>query len=794
MGAVYLAEDLDLKRQVALKVLAPGVAADRDRVERFQREAETLAALSHPNIVTIFSVEQVGDRRILTMERVEGRTLAQLLPKKGFALEQLFNIAIPLADALAAAHSKGITHRDLKPANLMLTAEGRLKILDFGLAKLQAAPDGDCDSRTATLGLTRDGLVVGTVPYMAPEQVEGEPVDHRADIFSLGVVLYELATGRRPFTGASSPALMSAVLKDTPPPVEDLRPELPHHLGRIIRHCLEKEPTRRYQSALDVRNELDSLRTELATAQSRPSPPRRGSAGRRLGVLGAVGTALVLAAILWLRASRSEPSAGIDSPESPTIVVVPFDNLGSAEDDYFAAGMADEITSRLGAAPGLSVVSRRSALEYAGSARSPREIGEELGVAYILFGRVRWASSGDGKGRVRITPELVRAADGQQVWSHSYDRVIDDIFEVQADIAGQVIERLGAKLREGERPSASVRPTENLEAYTLYLKGRHFWNKRTEESIQRGLSYFEQAADLDPSYALAWVGIADVWIFRGWYSVLEPRETFPRATKAAEMALAANDLLAEAHASRAHIHLEFDHDWEAAEREYLRAIELDPRYPVARHWYGGFLSAMGRHEEALEQAHLARQLDPLAPIISTWVGLRHYFARHYDLGIDEYEKALDLAPDFAPGHWHLGWAYEQTGRFEEAIAEARQAIEASGGNPLYLASLGHAYAMQGDVEKARQTLAELDSLGTERHVSAYHTAVIHAALGDRDEAFRWMDAAFDERSPWIGYLLVDPRLDPLRDDSRFSQLLARARLPQENPLSPPSSSAPRHDS
>ena len=781
MGEVYLAEDLELKRLVALKVLPAALASEPDRIERFQREAESLASLNHPNIVTIFSVEQVEDRRILTMERVEGRTLAELLPKGGFALDQLFEIAIPLADALAAAHGKGITHRDLKPSNLMLTAEGRLKVLDFGLAKLQAAPDGDSDSRAETLGLTHDGLVVGTAAYMAPEQVEGEPVDHRADIFSLGVVLYELTTGRRPFTGASRPALMSAVLKDTPPPVEDLRPELPHHLGRIIRHCLEKQPTRRYQSALDVRNELESLRTELATARSRPSPARRNSAGRRLGLLGAVGTALMLAAILWLRTPRTEPSAGIDPPASPTIVVVPFDNLGSAEDDYFAAGMTDEITGRLGAAPDLSVVSRRSALEYAGTATSPREIGEELGVAYILFGSVRWASSGDGKGRVRITPELVRTVDGQQVWSHSYDRVIDDIFEVQADIAGQVIERLGAKLREGEQPSASVRPTENLEAYTLYLKGRHFWNKRTEESILRGLSYFEQAADLDASYALAWVGIADVWIFRGWYSVLAPRETFPRAAEAAQRALAANDLLAEAHASRAHIYFEFEHDWEAAEREYLRAIELDPKYPVAHHWYGGFLSAMGRHEEALEQAHLARRLDPLAPIISTWVGLRHYFARRYDTAIDEYEKALDLAPGFAPGHWHLGWAYEQTGRFEQAIAEALKAIGAAGGSSLYLASLGHAYAMQGDVEKARQTLTELDRLGMERHVSAYHTAVIHAALGDQDEAFRWMDAAFDERSPWIGYMFVDPRLDPLRDDPRFSRLLARARLPQENP-------------
>ena len=459
------------------------------------------------------------------------------------------------------------------------------------------------------------------------------------------------------------------------------------------------------------------------------------------------------------------------------IVVLPFDNLGPAEDEYFAAGMTDEITSRLGAVSGLGVISRRSALRYAGTDKSTREIGEELGVAYILGGGVRWAGGTGGTNRVRITPELIRINDDTQLWSETYDRVIEDIFEVQSEIAGQVIEQLGVTLLEGERIPLTARPTENLEAYTLYLKGRYFWNKRSPDDTALGLTYFQQAMDLDPGYSLAHVGIADTWTFRGWYSVLAPKETFPKAKQAVLKALEFGEMLAEPHASRAHIYLEFDYNWEAANREYERAIELNPRYPTAHHWYGGYLSAMGRHEEALREAETARELDPLNLIINTWVGLRHYFAGRYDVAIEEYENALELGPDFQPAHWHLGWAFEQTGQYEEAIAEAQKAIGLSGGEPLYIASLGHAYAKAGRDEEARETLDRLEQESRTRHVSAYHIAVIHGALGDADEAFRWLDQAYEERAPWIGYLRVDPRIDRrLRSDPRLDALLQKARL------------------
>jgi TolB-like protein/Tfp pilus assembly protein PilF len=426
--------------------------------------------------------------------------------------------------------------------------------------------------------------------------------------------------------------------------------------------------------------------------------------------------------------------AGLEITGTPRIAILPFENLGPPQDEYFAAGVTDEINSRLRRVSGLEVISRKAALRYAATDKSSREIGEELNVGYLLYGTVRWAPAASGPTRVRITPELIRVTDETQLWADTYERVIDDIFEVQSNIAGQVIAQLDVTLLEGELDRLSARQTENTDAYTLYLKGNYFWNLRTAANIETALNYFQQAVELDPGYALAYSGIAHVWIFRGWYSVLAPTETFPKAKAAVTQALAFDERLAEAHTSRAHIYLEFDHDWEAAEREYKRAIELNPSYSIAHQWYGGYLSAMDRHDEALRQAEIARELDPLSLIINTWVGLRHYFARRYEVAIQQYEQALELGPRFAPAHWHLGWAFEQEGRYAEAISAAERAMAISD-NPLYVASLGHAHAKAGNAEAAKAILDRLKKTSATRHVSAYHTAVIHAALGDMDEGF-----------------------------------------------------------
>jgi TolB-like protein/predicted Ser/Thr protein kinase len=521
MGEVYLAEDTELRRKVALKVLPEEMASDPERLERFKREARAVAALNHPNIVTIYSVEEVEGVHFLTMEMVEGKTLADLVPVQGLQLDRFFELAIPIAEALSVAHEKGITHRDLKPANIMVGDDGRVRVLDFGLAKLRPeAPADEEETQLATEVVTREGLAIGTAPYMSPEQVQGKTVDHRSDIFSLGILYYEMATGGRPFKGDSSADLVSSILRDTPDSVTDLKMEMPRHLGRIIRHCLEKDPERRFQAAKDVRNELEGLRREVESGELPPSgtmvaaappAPRR----RWLPVAGAALLVVVVAGAFLFTRGKDEALAPAVVPAEPTvsqaaaerqmIVVLPFENLGSEEEAYFAAGITEEITGRLGSVRELGVISRKSAQRYADTDKTIQQIGGELGVGYVLEGTVRWASSQDGSSRVRITPQLIRVADDSQLWSNTYDRVIDDIFEVQSDIATQVIDELGITLLEPEQQAVESRPTDNIEAYQAYLRGLEYANHPdfTELNMRLTIEMFQRATELDPSFAQA---------------------------------------------------------------------------------------------------------------------------------------------------------------------------------------------------------------------------------------------------------------------------------------------------
>jgi eukaryotic-like serine/threonine-protein kinase len=790
MATVFLARDLRHDRQVALKVLHPELAATLGP-ERFQREIRLAARLQHPHILTVHDSGETAGQLWFTMPLVEGESLRDRLRRETqLPVEDALRIATDAARALQYAHDHGVVHRDIKPENLLLTKDGSTLVADFGIAR---ALDTAGIER-----LTETGLSLGTPAYMSPEQASGErTVDARSDQYSLACVFYEMLAGEPPFTGPTAQAVIARRVSGEVPPLRRVRPSVPASVEHATLRALAPVPADRFPdaaafaqaiaSATPPQNAVPAATTVIAR------PPIR--ARRRIG--GLIGGALVLAAFAavwhpWRQPRRvaalprvGDRGATTQQPADtlgridrrPTVIaVLPFENLGPADDEYFAAGMTDEITSRLGAVSGLGLVPSRAVQRYARTNMTMREIGRELGIDYLLVGSVRWAGADSGSRRVRITLELIRAKDERQLWATTYDREITAIFKVQSDIAEQVIERLGVTVLEGERNRLSAQPTTNHEAYTLYLKGRYFWNKRTAANIQTALDYFQQAVDLDPGYSRAWVGIADVWIFRGWYSRLAPRETFPKAKSAAKRALEFDSTLAEAHASMAHIHFEFDHDWTAAEREYRRAIELDPNYPTAHHWYGGFLSGMGRHDEALQQAVTARALDPLSPIIQTWIGLRYYFAGKYDEAIAEYRKALELDPDFAPAHWHLGWAYERTGRFKEGVSEAKRALAIDGGSLLYLASLGHAYARAGMKSEARATLARLAQASTSRHVSSYHVAVIYIALGDTKVGLDWLERAYDEQSPWIGYLRVDPRVDPVRSDPRFEALLRKARL------------------
>jgi eukaryotic-like serine/threonine-protein kinase len=774
MANVYLAHDLRHDRDVALKVLRPELATALGP-ERFLQEIQFAARLAHPHILPLHDSGEADGFLFYVMPYVEGESLRDRLDRQGpLPIDAAIRIVREVGDGLSHAHSLGVVHRDLKPENILFMG-GHAVVADFGVATAVGVAGGH--------RLTGTGVSVGTPAYMSPEQVVGESrVDGRSDTYALGCVLYEMLAGDPPYAAPTLQAMMARKLSESPPSLSTTRDTIAPALDSVVRRALARLPADRFDSPLEfaiaaARAVTPDLTARPGAAEAGARPWRRRAVA---GVLAAGVLVLALVVIVGLlrqMGGRSPAAGERTDTRAATIAVLPFENLGPPDQEYFATGMTDEITSRLDGVSGLAVVPRRAAQRYVTSGMTLRDIGRELGVEHLLVGSVRWAGGSEAPTGIRITLELLRARDERQIWSTSYDRLIHDIFEVQSDIAGQVVEKLGVTLALDEQSRLRAQPTTNHEAYTLYLKGRHFWNRRTEENIQTALDYFEQAVNLDPGYARAWVGIADSWIFRGWYSQVAPREAFPRATSAVRRALEFDSTLAEAHASLAHIHLEFDYDWEAAEREYRRAIALDPRYAIAHHWYGGFLSAMGRHADALREAEAARALDPLSLIVQTWVGLRHYFARRYDDAIAEYRTALDLDRDFAPAHWHLGWAYLAAGRLEEGVAAARQALALDPESLLYLASLGHAYARAGMAPEARATLARLAEASGERHVSAYHVAAIHAALEDTTATLDWLDRAYDERSPWIGYLGVDPRFDAVRSHPGFRRLLLRARLP-----------------
>ena len=657
MGEVYLAEDTKLRRKVALKVLPEDMASDPERLERFKREARAVAALNHPNIVTIYSVEEVEGVHFLTMELVEGKTLADLVPAKGLKLDRFFELATPIADALSVAHEKGITHRDLKPGNIMVGDDGRVRVLDFGLAKLLTEASADEED---TQLATREGLAVGTAPYMSPEQVQGKNVDHRSDIFSLGILFYEMATGSRPFKGETSADLVSSILRDTPDSVTDLKVEMPRHLGRIIRHCLEKDPERRLQAAKDVRNELEGLRQEVESGELPPSGTMAAAAPppqtrRWLPLAAAAVLVIVAAGVFWFLQGRDKAPAVAteDQTESEVaaerqmIVVLPFENLGSEEEAYFAAGITEEITSRLGSVSELGVISRKSAQRYADTDKTIQQLGEELGVGYVLEGTVRWAKSPDGSSRVRITPQLIRVADDSQLWSTTYDRVIEDIFEVQSDIASQVIDELGITLLEPEQRAVENRPTENIEAYQAYLRGLEYANHPdfTELNMRLTVEMFQRASELDPSFAQAhaWLSHAQARYYWFGHDLSEARMQLAR--QSAAQALALDPELPKGHVAMGYVYYYGARDYDSALKEFTLAQQARPNDKDTIAAIGFIRRRQGQWESAAEQFAKALELDPQDANLTIDLGGALQRLRRYEEAEVEFDRAISMFPD-----------------------------------------------------------------------------------------------------------------------------------------------------
>src|ERR1017187_2447555 len=803
MGVVYRAEDVRLGRTVALKFVPETLANDRSALERFQREARAVSALNHPNICTLHDIDESDGRPFLVMECLEGHTLKDRIAKS-LGLDEVVDMAIQVVEALDTAHSRGIVHRDIKPANIFVTTRGQVKMLDFGLAKMVGGGGGDAAqaSQMATAALdellTSPGSTIGTVAYMSPEQARGEDLDARTDLFSFGVVLYEMVTGVQPFQAGSVALTFVAILQNAPVAASRARPEVSAELERIINKALEKSRDLRYQNASDLRADLKRLRRD--TDSSRIVAPvtealpagagnvtERPSSGRQ-PVAAAVADAsspsqtmaaprsrqtmaLAVAAIVALLAAAGACYFLLREKPLDSLAVLPFVNVGGDQStEYLSDGITESIINNLSQLPQLSVRSFSAVAHFKNKDLNPQAAGNDLKARAVLTGRL--VRRGD---EFSISAELVDVRGNRQIWGSQYTRKVDDILAMQEEISREISEKLRLQMTGADKQRLNRRQTVDAAAYQLYLQGRYQWNKRTLESLQQSIDYFQQAIQKDSRYALAFAGQADAYALLADFNVLPAREVLPKVKSAAAEALQLDDTLAEAHTSLgwAQFH---DLDWTGAEKEFKRAIELNASYPTAHSWYGEYLMAQGRFDRALEEMTRAYQLDTLSPVLNLALGYRFYYAHEYAQAIEQCQKVLAMDANFAPAHVYLGRAYEQKPAFPEAIAELRKALDISEGDTNELAALGQAYAVSHQEGEARKILDQLKDRSQQTYVQPMWIAVIHLGLGEKDQAFDWMQKAYEDRSAWLVYLKVDPLFDPVRGDARFADLSRRVGL------------------
>jgi len=762
MGEVYLAEDTTLDRKVAIKVLSSANAGDTHAVKRLIREAKAAATLDHPNICTVHEVGEAGGHHFIVMQLVEGETLAARLARKPLDLAESLALASQMADALAEAHAHGVLHRDIKPQNVMVTPRGQAKLMDFGLATraLETSPAAG-EAATESM-LTTPGAIVGTVKYMSPEQVQGQPLDARSDIFSFGVMLYEMVSGHHPFASDNRAATISAILTRTPDPVARFAVQAPAELDRIITKAIAKDTGARYQSIKDLLIDLQSLvKHPEKEALAGRSQPRVGVplATRRRRWLAVALTAVVLASVGWWFAGRSSAIG--------SLAVLPFVNSGGDTDtEYLSDGISESLITSLSRVPDLQVKSRDSVFRYKGKNTEIRTAARELGVRAVLKGRlVRRGES------LSVDVELVDGRDNL-IWRNQYSRKMGDVLAIEEAITREVSDTLRPKLTTEERQLVGRPSTRSVEAHELYLRGRYAWQRRTEKTLRTSLEYFTQASDKDPTYAAAWAGQADCYNMLAAWGVMPGADVYPRARDAARRALELDDTLAQPHASIARVKTDYEWDWAGAEQEYKRAIQLDPTYGTAHHWYAVHLAAVGRRAEAIDEALRARDLDPLSPAVNFNVAWFRFIAGQYVQASADALKVVELNGNYAWGHNALGSVYLQTQRTSEALSELQLGLDRSERGVLELTYLAHAYAVSGAHAEARKLLEELQH---RTYVPPDAVAFVYAGLGDRDNAFTWFEKAFAERAI-RAWFLPDPRLDPIRSDARFKDLMSRMGL------------------
>ncbi len=730
MGEVYRARDVRLDREVAVKVLPETRVCDADLMARFDREARVLAALAHPNILTIYDVGSESGLNYVVTELLEGDSLFARIKQSPLPWKAAIEIAIAVADGLTAAHSRGVIHRDLKPENIFITSNSVVKLLDFGLARQeQVVSDGQASHLETAIQDTSPGTMIGTIQYMSPEQVRGQVVDARSDIFSFGAVLYEMLVGCRPFSSSSAVDAIASILRDPAPDLLRNDLNIPPQLDIAIRRCLEKNPEDRYQSMQEVTGILKSILSGGSIVSARR----------------------------------------LKAPDS--LAVLPFeDENPESESEYIADGITDNLIHTLSQLPRLSVMARGTVFRYKGRTADPISVGRSLNVRAVLTGRIRHHG-----GDLCIQTELVDVLTGARLWGEDYTSRLEDLLSLEQEISLRIVEKL--RIKTVRRKKRIQNPTENSEAYQLYLKGRFHWNKRTLEGFRRAIDYFGEAAHLDPNFALAYGGLADAYSFMGGYGYIPSREAYSKAKVEAVKALKLDPTLAEAYTSLGTVQYRYDWDWAGAEESFRKAIQLNPGYIIAHLWFGVFLVLTGRFPEGLAEVRKAMDLDPLSIVVHWTMGYVNYYARDYERAIEAGRRAIDLDPAFARVYVDIGLCLIQQGKNQEGIYEIQRGISLLERNPSLMATLSYAYAISGEKAEAERLLQDLIEEARRQYVSPYSYSLVCIGLGKRDEAFEWLEKAFETREDALVSLKVNPRFDSLRSDTRFQSMLRRIGLP-----------------